>query len=334
LALVAGCTTPAPRTVTEPAEPGSGYFVALAASPEAPAALALHDALYDAIDAYSRKRAETQEALARYVEAFDADGYTHLADGKSEIECDRQKCLLKLAGRTVTGRLAEDLTGAFALKGIVPTKAIGGGQRVTTYVLGKSTGQHITCALIEEPATKSYRCDFALDGKKLGQAASAALDSAAAKGKLVSCAQAPGIERSADEAKDKVEGGELLKLASGAGAGAASVGFLRVARQGRRVELLDLYLCGDLSHDYFKVDGSARAPRGWLPKPARVGAPPRRVQTLAQEEARLDAASAVATETTDSYTLEVRFKVRRTAEQGPEVFGEDRFFVRLEKAWL
>jgi hypothetical protein len=330
------CTTTASRsTVDSAAEGGAGYFVALAASPDAPAAMALHDALYDAIDAYNRRHAGSPELLARYVEAFEADGLTRLGDQTSEIECDRQKCLLKLAGRSISTPLAQHLADAFIIKGIEPKKALGKGERTSTYTLGNANGLHITCAAIESAGGEmSHRCDFALDGKAAGKAASAALSGPSAKGKLVDCEQAPGVVRSANEAKGEIDGGDLLRLTSGTGAAAGAVGFLRLTRQKDQVEFLDLYLCGDLSHDYFKVDGAARRPQGWLPKPAAVGSPAKQVETLTQEEARLDSTAVVVAVSETRRTLEVRFRVKRLSDSGPEAFGEDKFYVQFDKSWL
>src|SRR5947209_4691577 len=110
LAVVACRTTEerpsAPSTVK--AAPAQGYFVALAADGEAKT---FYQRLYTLVDAYNRRLAREAGTLPAYSEAFATDGHTRLGDGASEIECDREKCLVKLTGRTLASRDPASLPG-------------------------------------------------------------------------------------------------------------------------------------------------------------------------------------------------------------------------------
>lgn len=89
-------------------EISGGYFVALAAESSSEQTLALYDGLHDAIDAHNRRIADREGRLAAYVEAFESDGYTRMADGRNEIECDLAKCLVKLTSKTLSSAPKDD----------------------------------------------------------------------------------------------------------------------------------------------------------------------------------------------------------------------------------
>lgn len=307
------------------ADPGAkgGYFVALSALP-------LFDGVHDAVDKLNRKRLAAQGELDAYIEAYDADGYTRLAAGDDEIECDREKCLLKLTGRVLVSQgdgddsMAALMTEAFALKGVKPEVRGEGDAQLKTFVLGRRPGSFISCTQKSFGKAALYRCEFDLD-KDAAAPANAAVENAG-HGKLVSCALSPGTLRTADEAKKEVEGGGLLSLTSGSAAGAKPVGYLRYVKQGSAVEFLDLYLCGDVSHDFFHIEGAARRPKGWLGTAA--------LSSLTQDEAEMKATTKVVEESSRIVTVEVRFKLAKEQAADGEVFGDDAFFVKLDKAWL
>ncbi len=327
-----------PLSVEESSEAG-GYFVALSASGGAGAdALALYDGVHDAVDKLNRKRLAAQGELEAYMAAYDADGYTRLAAGDDEIECDREKCLVKLSGRVLSGSGTEDesmaslMTEALALKGIKPEIRGTGDTQVKTYVLGKQPGAFVGCAQKSFGKAAVYRCEFALD-KGIDTPANANVDSSG-HGKLVSCALSPGTVRTADEARRNVEGGGLLSLTSGSGVGAKSVGYLRYVKQGRAVEFLDLFLCGDLSHDNFHVDGKAKDPKGWVPARAKVGTEVLALESLSQDDVLMRATAKVVEDSPRLVTLEVRFKLVKESPGSDDVYGDDAFYVKLDKAWI
>lgn len=316
-----------------------GYFVALAAEGGSAESLALYDGLLDAIDAYNRKQADRDGRLPAYVEAFDADGYTRLADGKSEIECDRTKCLVKLASRSLGGSsaqpdaLAVSLTRALSDKGAIPERFGSGESQTRTYLLGQKTGLHVSCIQKGIDPRATYRCDFELASGATAPKAAQALEPAA-RGRLVGCALSPGTVRSAKEAKAELEGGDLAELLAVSAAGGKAVGYLRFVRQGRDVEFVDLFLCGDLSHDHFVIEGAAKSPRVWLPTPLKIGTGVAGIETIHEDDVRLAASSSLLEETQDSYVVEVAFRFVRESDASTEVYGEDRFVLRLRKAWI
>jgi hypothetical protein len=332
--LLAACQTGTPSGNADSSSTAlvpSGYFVALPATGGAPEASKLFRGLYAAVDAFNRKQAEAQGTSQAYAAAFAADGKTRLSDGASEIECDREKCLVKLQARSVrsvgAAGLAGQLTTALALRGASSKRGRSSDAERHSYVLGHR-GLGVACVVHGHGDGAFYRCDFDLERGRAPTVATSAALAAAGRGKLVNCEEAPGVERTALSEVDGVEGGGLLKLAGGTGEGAHPVGYLRYAQQGTRVEFLDLYLCGDLSRDYFRIEGRARQPRAWL-----AGA----VDGLEEEDARLAATAKVVGESPQEVTVEVQFHIGRdgaSAGGGDEEYGADRFYLRLAKAWM
>jgi hypothetical protein len=314
-----------------------GYFVTVPAQSTNPSVVALYDKLYDAIDALSRRRAREAGELESYVEDFDASGYTSLVSDDEEIECDRERCALKLTGRTVSGAkgLPADLTAALDLVGVVPTVRGSGEKIQKTYALGDSERLGLACIQGGYGHKAVYRCDFNLDGAALGSARPPGDSTPSERGRLTSCVLAPGTSRSAEEARDVLEGGALLPLTAGAAASTKTVGYLRYTRQGKEVELVDFYLCGDVSHDNPQISGRARSPKSWAvraaPAPSRL-----EVEPAHQDDAEMRMTATVVETTKTAYVLEVRFKLapENDGVNAAEVYGEDRFFMRFERGWI
>ncbi len=320
----------------EAKEAASGYFVALSAGGPGDGGV-LYDGLYDAIDAESRRKADAKGELAAYVETFEADGYTRIGTTDDEIECDREKCLVKLTGRVLSSAgdddsLALSLTEALKIKAGKPEVRGEGDQQERTYVLGKRPGSHVACTQKGFGKVAAFRCEFALD-QGIETPANASVD-AGGRGKLVSCALSPGTVKTAREASKEVDGGGLLRLQSGAGTGTKSVGFLRYVRQGKSVEFLDLFLCGDVSHDYFHIEGAARDPKHWITRPSGVGSSIPDLESLSQDEAKMQASATVVEDSPALLTVEVKFHLDKEASGVNEVYGADAFYVKLDKEWL
>lgn len=335
-----GCVTGVSNGVSESSSGAGGYFVVLAAQSTSKETLALYDGLHDAIDAYNRHEAGKAGNLSSYVEAFEANGYTRLADGKNEIECDLTKCLVKLSAKSLVSGEKDDsalvaqLTQALENKGLTPVRSGTGDTQQRTYTLGEKDGLHITCAQNGLPARASYRCDFDLDtGKGTPSVTEAVLDPAV-RGKLVSCALSPGTVRSAEEARAELDAGGLLELTAPGSSNGKPVGYLRYAGKSPDIEFVDLFLCGDLTHDHFFVEGSAKQPTAWVTRGAKLGTSKSALDSLREDDAYLVASSTLTDETADGYVLEVRFKLARDAGVTEDVYGEDRFVLRVAKAWL
>lgn len=352
-----------------------GYFVTLASKSSAPEAQHLYDKLYDALDSHSRKQAKAGGKLDAYVEEFQQSGFTSLKDGDDEIECDRDKCLFKLHARRISKQEAsaerppftQQLFAALLDAGVpVTTGAAGlvrhsaerdGGQVrhsaerdggdaaaddfVKTASLGETKGVRVACSERRTAAGVpiDYGCAFDLDGLKGDAVARPAAMEGSEKGKLSSCVLAPGIVKAAEEAKASVEGGGLLTLTAGAAEASKPVGYLRYTRSGASVELLDLFLCGDLSQDTFYLSGAGKIPRMWVAglqksSPGATGAVSVDIEPAHHDEGDLTMRASVVGQTAKEYTLEVQFKVVKDAGVGDAVFGEDRFFVKVDKSWL
>jgi hypothetical protein len=329
-----GDATPAAATPEDAAAPSEaealqagGYFVAVPADAGSPKVLAFYDKLYDAIDALNRRRARDEGRLDAYLDEQKESGYTALQAGDDEIECDRQKCLVKLTARTVVGEssLAHQLVDAAVELAIKPLTARPGRQE-KRYILGDEAAMHIDCVRAGVGKALSYRCDFKLDQGLAAAASPSVAIGDAGRGKLSSCAMAPGTVRDAEEAKAQLDKGGLLPLTGGLSGGSKVVGYLRYAQAGAGIELLDMYLCGDLSQDHFQVDGEARQPRRWIK--ARV------FDALSLDESALNLRTKVVESSKRELVLEVRFRVVPSGGNAGEVFGEDKFFLRLDKAWL
>jgi len=308
-------------------EESGGYFVSLDARSTDKDAVFLYDKLHDAVNAQAKKRATAADGLEAYVEEYEQTGYTSLIASGNEIECDRDKCLVKLESRTVKGEpgqtsLAGELTAGLAESGI-PPKTTGSGEGIVrTYVIETKAGKGIRCKQKGFGQGASYECKFDLDVKK---AARTAEMNPASRGRLASCALSPGVVRSAEQAKGQIENGALLALT--ASPGGKAVGFLVYARQGAKDELIDLYLCGDVSHDYFQLDGPARDPKAWLATldPARA------------DEAELQLTARAVAESKATRTFEVVFKIVAPDGATPrsgELYGDDKFFVTFPRTWL
>ncbi len=330
-ATLAACHTPGAEperelvtAASKPAAPEGGYFVTLAAKPTSETAQKLYDRLYDALDVAGRKRAIAAKELDSYVEEFDQSGYTHLADGDEEIECDREKCLFKLTSRALgdgdfTRRLYDALSGANA----DASTRRDGEAFLRTLTLGEPKGPRVACTERRRgPEALAYDCKFELDGLKGDAVATSATIDTRAKGRLFSCVLSPGVVKTAEEAKADLDGGGLLKLTASPGEGAKAVGYLRYAARGGTVELVDLYLCGDFSQDYFWLTGEGKDPRQWAKPGMRA--------TAHHDDADLELEIVAAKDG----TLEVRFKLVKEGADLEDVYGEDRFFLHLDKSWL
>jgi hypothetical protein len=326
-AAVAAGTQDSDAPSDEEATSAGGYFVAVPADAGSPKVLAFYDKLYDAIDALNRRRARDEGRLDAYLDEQRESGYTALQAGDDEIECDRQKCLVKLTARTVVGEssLAHQLVDAAVELGIKPLTARPGRQE-KRYILGDVASMHIDCLRAGVGKTLSYRCDFKLDQGLATAASPSAAIGDAGRGKLSSCAMAPGTVRDAEEAKAQLDKGGLLPLTGGPSVGSKVVGYLRYAQTGAGIELLDMYLCGDLSQDHFQIDGEARQPRRWIK--ARV------FDALSLDEAALNLRTKVLESSKREFILDVRFRVVPSGGNTGEAFGEDKFFMRLDKGWL
>lgn len=326
---------------------GKGYFVTLASKPTAPAAQKIYDKIHDSLDLYNRKRARAENSLDSYVEEFQATGYTSLKGGDDEIECDRDKCLLKLHARRVDKQKANTKEPPFAqqlyeafLDANVPARAgTKGDDFIKTVTLGESKGVSVACT---ERRTAGgvpidYGCLFDLDGLKGDAVASSKTLDKQERGKLFSCVLSPGIVKAAEEAKEGVDGGGLLTLTSGATDGSKPVGYLRYSRSKERVDLIDLYLCGDLSTDTFYLVGAGKDPREWVSgmqrsSPGASGVDTVDIEPAHHDEGDLTMRARVVAQSVQDVTLAVLFKIVK--DGSTDVYGEDKFFVKLEKAWL
>lgn len=326
---------------------GKGYFVTLASKPTAPDAQKVYDKLYDALDLYNRKRARATEGLDSYVEEFQATGYTNLKAGDDEIECDRDKCLLKLHARRINkekanaGRppFAQQLFDALLDAGAPAKSGAKGEDFLKTVSLGEAKGVHLECTERRTAAgvPLDYGCAFDLDGLKGDAVAKSEALEGRERGRLESCVLSPGIVKAAEEAKGSIEGGGLVALTSGLTDGSKPVGYLRYSLAGGRAELIDLYLCGDLTADTFYMVGAGKQPREWVAgmqrsSPGASGAEAVDIEPAHHDEGDLTMRASIAAQTPKDVTLAVQFKIVK--DGSGEVYGEDKFFVKLEKAWL
>ena len=302
----------------------SGYFVAVPADVKSANIRTLYRQVYLAVDLLNRQRARVEGRLSAYLTELRESGYTAFYSQDDEIECDAKKCLIKLTKRLIQGEssLAKVLVDIAPEVGI---KEIASKNR-KRFVFGQSDGPHITCMLETGDQKKTYQCEFNLDvglAESIPQLSNL-LDSS--RGRLSSCIMAPGTVRDAEEAKSQLEKGGLLALTAGISPGASVVGYLRYASTKTRIELLDIYLCGDLSQDHFQVDADARQPRVWIQASA--------IQALSNDAAILLMQPKFVRKTPRELTLEVRFRVVATDSDAHKVFGSDRFYLRFDQSWL
>lgn len=347
LTALSACTTPEATVEPEPRAPGlelaaspamkaanpGGYFVTLQANIVDHKGIKIYDGLYDALDKLGRARARTDGALDSYIESLDETGYVRLGEDDDEIECDRARCLVRLSSTAPQGTFASEMTAALAAAGVVPHVA-GTGQAIKkTYVLGTQPKNAIECTQSGFGDKASFACKFDLSASA-GRADAAAAELAPReKGKLAACDLSPGTVKVAEDAKAELDGAELVPLLSGASAAAKTVGFLRIQRAAAKVELIDLYLCGDVSHDYFALAETAKDAGRWLGRPIKVGAE-LVLDRARQEEAGCELATKITEEAADAYVLEVKMKLVPEPGRDGEVFGQDHFFLRLPKTWL
>ena len=346
----------------------SGYFMTVAATSGGDGSSQFYDKLYDAVEGQARKTAKTSGRLDSYLEEFQESGSATLSYGDDEIECDRTQCRLKLSGRHVGPNqraadhpsfaervftaLDEREDEATTSKAAKTTSQSAGERFIRNAAIGAAPGPHIACTETHQPGLITYECDFDLDRAKAGggdvdRAETLAKD----RGRLVGCVLSPGVVKTAEEAKGTIENGALLKLTSGAGDAAKTVGFLRFAHDGAVVELIDLYLCGDLSQDNFFFVGDAKKPSTWIgalnpSSPGAAGNVSTTLRPAHHAEADLTLAATRVAESTRDITLEVQFKIvpptldpptggiAVSANHGEAVFGEDEFFVKFPKEWL
>jgi hypothetical protein len=326
-----------PGTGDKAEEPG-GLFVALAPGGASADVVALYDQLHDVIDDVYRKRADAAGELSDFIEDAEAGASMRLADGDSEIECDRTKCLLKLVARTLTGKgndeqasLAQQLTEALTAAGVKARASGGGATLERRYSLGGKPGLTIECKQRNHGKASSFRCDFDL-ARLAGQAPAdptvLAGPGGGDRGKLVDCALSPGTTAAAREAATDASGTTLTPL----GARGQTAGFLLAATLDGKVEFHGLWLCGDLSHDAFVLDGQARDACSWLSSPPKVDSAVS-LADIHQDEARLVATATTLAEVGDAWKVEVAFRIVPETGAAVTAWGSDRFTVRIPKAW-
>jgi hypothetical protein len=341
ICVLVACRTGGADDAELSGDPGSqsGYFVSVAANSVSSDVVALYDELHDALDRFNRKVAQADGTLDAYLADFEADGYTSLVVDEHEIECDREKCLIKLPeGRITAGdakSFAGQLTAAFAESRVKPLQRDDQKPLTRTWFVGKRPDMFLSCAQKGTGSAATFACEFDLE-RGLAEPATQARQTTVPRGKLVSCDESPGTVRSAEDAKAEIYGSDLLNLTQGPQAESKPVGFLRYVRQNGQVEFEDIYLCGDVSHDFFVIDGSARNPRGWLPKQIRKGASLGNVSELAQDEATMQVSAVVVDDAPEQVTLQVKFKIAGAggAAAAVETYGDDGFFVRIDKRWV
>lgn len=302
----------------------AGYFVAVPADLRSPTVGQFYKQLYRAVDNLSRKRARKEGRLSTYLTELKETGYTTIYSQNDEIECDLRKCLVKLSSRLIVGEdtLAQQLIEVASETGIKPKKV----GDLEHFLFGNVDGPHIAC---EHGLTKSegkYRCHFNLDYGLSQSSAHLPIISEPDRGKLASCAMAPGTVRDAEEAKTQLEKGGLLALTIGVSPAAATVGYLRYANIRGGFELIDMYLCGDLSHDHFQIDSEWRKPSQWI-KSSLIRGTSADAALLIMEPRLLD-------DTTGDALVELKFKLVSSSSENGEVFGADKFYVRFKQSWL
>jgi hypothetical protein len=344
--LAAGCATlhsaaPTPATGSNAAEAksvasdagtddGPGLFLTIEAGAKAPHAhahrpahLDSHAVLYAAITRAVRRVAEERGELAAFLDAQSHGEPVRLAGDDSEIECDARRCLVKVARKTLRGRAPDDLAVRLA-DALTPAASPADGPPPKRVTLGDGAPLKIVCVR-EAPQVE---CTF--ETMVAPPALSAASVDEVQRGKLADCALAPSVERDAQAARDQIRGGALLAAMTRSG---HAVGYMLYAEEGRRVELLQLFLCGDLSHDTFQIEGKARQPGAWLPRPRRVGGRVSGALSLRADDATMIAQPTLIARTRDIAEVEVQFRLAgATADE--DVFGADLFRLRLPARWL
>lgn len=343
-ATVTGCRTgsfgdDAASVSAVPAEP-AGYFVSIAANSVSSDVVAIYDEIHYALDRQGRKEALAAGTLDTYISEYDAEGYTSLIVGEHEIECDRDKCLVKLPqGRIVTGdadSFAGHLTTAFSASRLKPQQREDQGALTRTWIVGKKPDMFLSCVQTGTGKKATFACEFDLERGLAVPVTEVTGEGSVPRGKLVSCDQSPGTTRSAEDARAEIEGSNLLNLTQGPKVESKPVGYLRYVQTPGGVEFEDLYLCGDVSHDFFMVGGTARSPRAWLPAKVKKGASLSGLTELTQDEAVMQASATVVEDSAEQVTMQVRFKIAGAggAAAAVETYGDDGFFVRIDKRWL
>lgn len=340
--LLGGCVTGAPASSegrdgnSETIVPGNppGYFIALSATAASAETVKVYDQVHDAIDTGSRKVAEAAGGLADYLEKTDGGANVAMTDGSSEIECDRSRCLLKLASRQLTstdaeGRLAKSLTEALAASGVRPQSTGAGPTLTRRYIVGSKAGLLITCARRGPPRGLVYTCDFDLDRAIPSDKVTPTFDSS---GELVDCTLAPGTTREAQDAAANTADSTLLELT----ARGKAVGYLLGVKTDESTSITDLWLCGSVTEDAFTIDGPARAACRWVSdETARNIGSEWALEDIHQDQTSLDAKVKLLGETPSTYSIELAFeiKVGSVDQSQSSRSGRERVTIKLPKSW-
>lgn len=313
-----------------------GYFVAVSADASNQEFHKFYQQLYHVIDVYNRRQKRDKKSLKAYLIEQKESGYAALKVNDDEIECDKQKCLIKLSSRVISGpaSLARHLGEALAqLVETQPARSVAKSkvQSRRSYVVGNPESIHIICDSIATAMHPDYRCQFNLDQALYVATASTTTMGDAGRGKLESCDMAPGTVRDAEEAKDQLDSAGLLPLTLAPSPDAKVVGYFRYAHVAEKVEFFDIYLCGDMSQDHFQMEGEARQPQTWLEQ--------RSLQIPALDRGSLSTVGLnLETKLVESSAaellIEVRFRLVDQNDQSAVLTGSDKFYLHLNKAWL